>query len=76
MKHLTGLALLLLGGAAVAAEPAPTAPRTTEKAEKPVCKTVPQLGSRLARKKVCQTGPDSTEQRKSARDGLDDVRMR
>jgi hypothetical protein len=59
------------GFAAQAQDTAPSADATTRKAEKMVCKTVGETGSRLKRSKVCRTAAQWAEQRQIDRANID-----
>ena len=76
MKYLTGLVFLLGAGAALAAAPPPATPPSGEVKEKLICKSIVKPGSRLARERRCLTAAQWVEQRKTARDAIEDARAR
>lgn len=73
MFGATSLAILAAAGLALTAAPAETGKvkKTARDPNEKVCETVPQLGSRLVKKRVCATRAEWEDYRRQDRDAID-----
>ena len=71
MRIFLGLAVAASAASAAAAEPAKKAD-----GDKVICRTVPDIGSRLAEKRVCLTRDQWRQQKDLERQNLDRIRIR
>jgi len=68
--------LIGLAVAAVAPAAAQAAPAKKADGDKVICRTVPEVGSRLAEKRVCLTREQWRQQKDIERQNLDRIRIR
>jgi hypothetical protein len=68
--------VLALAALTATAPPAQAAPAKKDDPSKVVCRTLPELGSRLAEKRVCLTREQWRQQKDMERQNLDKIRIR
>ena len=74
MVGATSLAMLVVAGLALTATPAAETDKvrtTARDLDERVCETIPQLGSRLVKKRVCATRAEWEDYRRQDRDAID-----
>lgn len=67
---------ILFGLAALTAAAAQGAPAKKDDPDKVICRTLPELGSRLAEKRVCLTREQWRQQKDIEQQNLDKIRIR